>query len=94
MPLERVRPQKVQSTDGWTVASAGREVVQYEEGGRKATVGVDRGHPTRVYVDTLTWVDPDGRERPVDQPEREVILQRLQEGLLFMGAETELFPSP
>jgi hypothetical protein len=59
--LRRVRPQRVEHVDGWAVASLGREAVSYDEGERHAEVGIDRGLPSsRLYVDTLEWVDERG----------------------------------
>jgi len=76
--LRRVRPQRVEHVDGWAVASLGREAVSYDEGERHAEVGIDRGLPSsRLYVDTLEWVDERGGRAPVLEPERSVLLERI-----------------
>jgi hypothetical protein len=92
MTLERTEPQQVTSSDGWQVASAGREEVLYREGGREVRAGVDRGPVTRLYVDDLDWVDPGTGDRTaLSEQERANVLPRLVEGLEFMGMELELF---
>jgi hypothetical protein len=56
----------------------GREAVSYDEGERHAEVGIDRGLPSsRLYVDTLEWVDERGDRAPVLEPERSVLLERI-----------------
>lgn len=80
----RVAPQVVRHTDGWEVASAGRECVRYRDGVREATIGVGRGQPSRLYVDSLPWVTEAG-EAPIPEPEQSVILVRLIEGMQEMG---------
>lgn len=76
--LRRVRPQRVEHVDGWAVASSGRDAVSYDEGERHTEVGIDRGLPSsRLYVDTLEWVDERGDRAPVLEPERSVLLERI-----------------
>ena len=95
MGLVRVKPQRVEHTDGWAVASAGREQVRYEEGGRQALIGIDRGrHSSRLYVASLSWVDGDG-ETPLLEPHRNAVLDRIVEGLMAMGLESiERYSAP
>lgn len=92
MPLRRVAPQWVEHTDGWSVASADREHMQYEAAGKRAIVGVDRGTPTtRVYVRSLAWVAPDGSETALTEAEQVVIWPRFIEGMEELGMKLELF---
>jgi hypothetical protein len=87
MGLVQVKPQRVEHSDGWAVSNAGREQVEYEEHGRSALIGIDRGvRSSRLYVDTLRWVDQDGGEALVDEPYRGVVLDRIVEGLEVISA--------
>ena len=91
MTLELTRPQQVTSSEGWQVESAGREAVLYRQGGREAVVGVDRGRPTRLYVDDLAWTARDGSRTALTAAEADLVLRRLVAGLERMGLELELF---
>ncbi len=93
MTLEHTRPQQVTSSEGWQVESAGREAVLYRDGGREAVAGVDRGRPTRFYVDDLAWVAPDGSRTALTAAQADLVLRRLVLGLEHMGLELELFSS-
>lgn len=94
MTLTRTKPQQVTSSEGWQVASAGREAVLYRDAGREARAGVDRGPVTRLYVDDLAWVDDEGRETALSEQERALVLPRLVAGLEFLGMVLELFRAP
>lgn len=94
MGLTRSAPQRVEHSDGWAVGNAGRETVLYEQGTLRATVGIDRGHlSSRLYTDSLNWVDGNGEETAVEGAARLVVLARLVEGLeALSSAKIELFP--
>lgn len=91
--LRLVHPQRVEHVDGWAVGSSGREAVSYEGGGRRAEVGIDRGQPSsRLYVDTLEWIDERGGRTPVLEPERSVLLERIVLGYAALStSRLELF---
>ena len=91
MTLELTGSQQVTSSEGWQVESAGREAVLYRQGGREAVVGVDRGRPTRLYVDDLAWIARDGNRTALTAAEADLVLRRLVAGLERMGLELELF---
>lgn len=83
MGLVRVLPQRVEHTDGWAVESAGRDAVRYQEPGRAAEIGIDRGVDAyRVHLDSLVWVDGAGAAiGPVERPENSLLIDRIVEGL-------------
>lgn len=93
MTLERTRPQQVTNSEGWQVESAGREAVLYRDGGREALAGVARGRPTRLHVEDLAWLAPDGSRTALTAAEADLVLRRLALGLEHMGLELELFRS-
>lgn len=68
MGLVKVLPQRAEHTDGWAVANAGRSLVKYEQGTRRALVGIDRGRlSSRLYVDSLRsrlWSGAGGMAEP------------------------------
>lgn len=80
MGLVRVRPQRVEHSDGWAVEGAGRHRMAYEQAGRRATIGVEHGAgSTLLQVESLAW-DEDGEQTPVAPDERDVVLDRIVEG--------------
>lgn len=93
--LRLVRPQRVEHVDGWAVESAGREAVAYEDGDRRAEVGIERGRPSsRLYVDTLEWVNERGERTPVLEPECSAVLARIVSGWAALStSRLELFSS-
>lgn len=91
MPLKQVGPQRVEHTDGWSVAFRDRTHLQYEQDGRIAAVEIDDGFPeNRVYVRSLEWLPP-GSEAVPTVEERAVIWPRFVEGMSALGITPELF---
>ncbi len=93
--LRKLMPQKVENPDlGYIVQSAGREQVEYIEAARSVKIDVDRGVSTGIYRDSVrAWITQEG-EVSMSQAEVDMIIDRVDEALQFMGVKTEFEPPP
>jgi uncharacterized protein YciU (UPF0263 family) len=88
--FKKINPQKVESSDGYTVQVADRNHVEYLETARKADVEVDFGITVGVYARTLRgWMDGSGLS-PIKVSEKALVLKRIVAGLEAMGSKVEL----
>lgn len=89
MPFERLAPQAVRHSDGYTVQIADRYHLEYLEGGRVARVEAEFGGPSVVvYSESLAWHRPD--DQPMDDADRAEIIERLRRGVEAMGDVCEV----
>jgi hypothetical protein len=89
MGFERVAPQVVRHSDGFTVQIGGRYHIEYLEAERAAEVTADLDGPVvRLHANSVRWTRPD--PRPATEPERTLILDRVRAGMAELGASCEL----
>lgn len=94
MSWTRTAQQESRHSDGYVVGNAGRDTVEYLDGDRRALIGIDRGtESSRLYTDSLVWVQDDGTEVPVEPSERATVVDRIVEGLaVYSSSAVERFP--
>ena len=84
-----VSPQVAKHLDGYTVQVVDRETVGYQDDSCHATVKVEFGPITSVYVDSLEIVC---NENASDDrtPDRARIIGRIRSGMSFLGITFEI----
>lgn len=89
MAFERVAPQVVRSSEGWTVQIGGRYHIEYLDKDRIAKVNADlEGRAVRIYRKSVQWTKPIDRVPTAD--ERDLVLTRVRAGLSAMGDLSEV----
>jgi len=89
MGFERVAPQVVRHSDGYTVQIGGRYHIEYLAGDAVARIPADLEGPiVRLHSKSIVWVKP--HERPATQEERTLILSRVKVGIEAMGDNCEV----
>jgi hypothetical protein len=87
--FERVAPQVVRHSSGFTVQITDRYHIEYIEGDRVASVTADLDGPTvRLHGGSVAWSQPTpGR---VTEEERITVLDRIRDGVRAMGDACEV----
>ena len=87
----RIAPQRAQHSSGFIVQVGGRYSVQYLHGDLVAEVEADMLCQTvPLYVETLVLRRASGRSVALPLEERKIILERIENGLEFLGIPYEL----
>lgn len=90
--FERIFPQVVRHSDGYTVQFGGRFHIEYVEAERAAKIESEKGRRNvTLYPETLKWTRP--RERTMTEEERTVVLERIRSGLHAMDQLVEIIPA-
>ena len=91
--LKKISPQKVSNdAKGYIVQVNDRYHIQYQEvkNSRKVIIDVDFGVTVGIYCNKLLeWITEDGKKFITDK-EKQVVLERVDEGLKLMGCKTKL----
>lgn len=85
----KLTPQRIRHNSGYIVQSGGRFSFQYIDGDLVAEIPVDRAKITGLYPDSMTIHKGSNSEAPTEQV-RELILNRIIEGLKFWNMEYEI----
>jgi hypothetical protein len=90
----QLSPQKAQHSDGYIVQSGGRHYMEYIAEGLRADVEVERGPVTGVFWKTIRFYNAERERIEVSAELRGLVLQRLLDGMKFLGMKAELDPEP
>jgi immunity protein 74 of polymorphic toxin system len=87
------RTNVIASDEGFTVEVLGRTGIQYSEGQRSMFVDsevLSVGHGIAVFKDSIkAWPSPQG-EQPIDEIERQRILDNIRRAIAFQDEPVEI----
>lgn len=86
----KISPQKVISSDGYTVQVANKNHVEYIEPTCRAEIEVDFGTTVGVYPGTLRSWTENAQDVPTSTSEQSLIVKRIVAGLEAMGSKVEI----
>ena len=82
----RVAPQIVEHTDGYSVASKGRETLLYKDQNGEVTIYIDAGPAAvAIYPKTMKRFTSDGKAVDMTPEEKAVVLPRFVDGWAAMS---------
>ena len=86
----KITPQSAQNSAGYTVFVADRELAGYEDDSIRANIAADfLCGIVPLYRLTIQITTKAGQAASYSQPFEEKIIERIKEGLLFLGTHTE-----